>query len=456
MFAWLKHLFNNGQGTEWPVSSPTYKIGEVFTPSQPANKAFVRRQVQEADIRSVLNAPGTQALIWGESGAGKSSVAIKVLHEMGRPFVTTRCESTTAYSDILASAFSKTGAMQVDRTSAHDTATIKAEATIGGGPAPGSATTGVAWEQGNQQDQIPVVSVQISAESLAEHLGRHGVVWVLEDFHKVPQATRVALSGALKVFSDASVTYPDTAVVVLGASETPAEILTTPSNIDGRLSSIELPPLNDGELGEILDMGAELLNLDFTAVRGQIIRHSVGVASVTHALAYACCEAIGVTDTGSATMYVTAEALDMAKANYARTRAPEMKASFDTALRVERTAKWNNRAIILYALARLPESGGTHAQIFACIKQDHPDYRSSNLTVYLRDLQTDERGKLVRRTTQGVFRFDRPLQHAYAMLRFKVEPSHEAAFWSKDLEVDEHDLEASLNAIEEAPDAPDE
>lgn len=91
-----------------------YDLGEVFTPSQPANAGFVPRPVQEYDLESALLARGTQVLIWGESGAGKSSVALRVLAQMGRPHVVTRCESTTSYEDILSSAFAQTGAMQVD------------------------------------------------------------------------------------------------------------------------------------------------------------------------------------------------------------------------------------------------------------------------------------------------------------------------------------------------------
>lgn len=260
----------------------------------------------------------------------------------------------------------------------------------------------------------------------------------------------------MKVFSDASRLYPKLCIIVLGASETAAEILQTPSNMSGRLVSIQLPPLTDDELGAILDKGKELLNVNFDAVRDQIIRHSVGVASVTHALAFECCRALSIAETSRTSLYVTGSALEVAKANYARTRTPDMKANFDVALRVDRMRKWNNYAVILHALAQLPESGGSHAEILSKIQQQYPDYPSSNLTVYLRALQRDDRAALVRRTSQNTFRFDRPLQHAYAMVRFNVEPTHESAFWAQELHVDAGERERALASLAENPEAPAE
>src|SRR5688500_16392348 len=85
LWKWLARLLGRDVDT-------TYQLNEVFTPSQPARLAFVPRPDQEADLRSALDAPGTQALIYGESGAGKSSVALRVLTEMNRKYVVTRCE----------------------------------------------------------------------------------------------------------------------------------------------------------------------------------------------------------------------------------------------------------------------------------------------------------------------------------------------------------------------------
>lgn len=435
----------------------TYRLNEVFTPSQPARLAFVPRPDQEADLRSALDAPGTQALIYGESGAGKSSVALRVLTEMNRKYVVTRCEATSSYPGILSSAFSQTQATRLDRQTDSRRQSLGGAGRIGGGQwSPASVDLDVQHASESTQDRVPVVPLPVTAESLASHLGAKEVTWIIEDFHKVDDNVRGALADALKIFSDESIDHPRTSVVILGASDSPGDVLATPSNMRGRLAAISLPPLDSTELRQILGQGERLLNVDFSEVQDQIIRHSVGVASVTHALAYECCRAVGINQTVREGTKISAEALEQAKAAYVRTRAADMKVTFDQALHVERTRRYHNYAIILRALAMLPESGGYHADILAAIRRDHPDYPSSNLTLYLRKLQEDARGALVRRTSQGAFRYDRPLQHAYAILRFGLQPAGDSTFWAENLAVSDQDRDESRRLAEhEDPKAPD-
>ncbi len=455
MWSWIKRWFSPQQAEE------TYALGDVFTPSQPARLAFVRRPDQESDLRSALGAPGTQALIYGESGAGKSSMALRVLGDIGRKYVVTRCEAASTYAGILASAFAQTNATRLDRASSAQRDSFRGGGRIGGGESiPVQAGFEAGRETESARDYVPVAPTAITAESLAVHLGSNEIVWLIEDFHKVSDSVRISLADALKIFSDESLDHPKTTVIILGAADSAADVLATPSNMRGRLATISLPPLADEQLGKILDQGGALLNVDFSGVREQIIRHSVGVASVTHALAYECCRAAGVMATQSEPTIVDHDHLTGAKSAYVRTRAADMKVDFDRALTVERTRRYHNYAIILKALAALPESGGTHAEILSVIRREHRDYPSSNLTLYLRKLQTDARGNLVRRTAQGTFRYDKPLQHAYAILRFGLQPHGDVGFWAANLDVSENERQeaARLAGFEDvgAPDGDDD
>lgn len=438
------------------VLATVFKLNEVFTPGQPADKGFVSRRQQESDLDDVLDERGTQALVWGESGAGKSSLVRNVLSSRGITHITTRCQADMTYEQILASAFDRIGATTLDRSSHTDSERVGVKSEVGGGVVPAKVGGEAEWGRSRQEDVVPVAPTQLTAEALAVRLGQKKTVWVIEDFHKVEAPTRRKLADAMKIFSDESVTYPELTIIVLGVSESPADILLTPSNMGGRLADIQLPPLDDVQLGEILDKGKELLNVDFVEVRDRIIRHSVGVASITHALARECCRALDVAETSAETVVVTPEALEAAKSAYVRKRGGEMKREFDKALEVVSTRRYHNYAIILKALASLPESGATHAEILARIHDDHPVYPAGNLTTYLRKLQTDERSSLVRKTAEGLFRYDRPLQHAYAILRFRLVANPGAEFWTEDLSVTEAEQEESARLAEqENLDAPD-
>jgi hypothetical protein len=440
-------------------SSPTYELTEVFTPGQPADKAFVRRLQEEQDFADALDERGTQVLVWGESGAGKTSLVLSVLRSRKQAFITTRCTAGTTYPLILASAFERINALVLERATNHDTRTLGVGTEIGGSVSPVTLKTEAEWEKGRSEDFVSLVPAQLTAEALALRMGQKGLVWVIEDFHKVSDETRKELSDAMKVFSDESVEHPRLTLVVLGVSESAGDILTAPANMGGRLADIELASLDDDQLGEILDTGQDLLNVDFADVRELIIRHSVGVASITHALAAECCRAAGVRSTSESRTPITAAALEVAKAAYTRKRSGDMRQKFDTALEVVATRRYHNYAIILKALASLDEGGATHAEILAQIRLDHPNYPPGNLTTYLRKLQADDRSALIRKTSQGRFRYDQPLQHAYAILRFKrVTSSGAAAFWTtNELSVSEGEKdEAARLADEENLTAPDE
>lgn len=457
---WFSNLFRREVEADKPTPPAprggTYSLGEVFTPGQPADKGFVNRPQQEEDLTNILIERGTQILVWGESGAGKSSLVSNVLKRVGQPTITTRCEATTSYEQVLSSAFDRLGAMVQSGRSSQDTQTVGGGAELGGPISPATIHTEASLEASLTEDYTRVVPAQLTSEALAARLGAKGLVWVIEDFHKVSPETRTRLADAMKVFSDESSNYPRLRIIVLGVAETAGEILRAPSNMGGRLADIPIPPLGDEDLGALLDKAKDLLNVDFGAVRNRIIKHSVGVASITHALARECCTALGILETSRKQMYVTPEALENAKSSYSRTRGGNMKDDFDVALEVTQTRKYHNYAIILRAIASLPERGATHAEILARIRQDLPDYPAGNLTTYLRKLQTEERKALIRKTSEGLFRYNRPLQHAYAILRFKLPISAQEEFWATDLTVSQEEQDLSVRlATEENPDAPD-
>lgn len=405
----------------------------------------------------MLDEDGTQILVWGESGAGKSSLVEAVLKSRGQKRVRTRCEASTTYEQLLSSAFEKIEARGLTGSTNQDTQSIGGGTQIGGGPwAPASINANANLEHARTDNYAPVVGAQLTSEALAQRMGALDVVWLLEDFHKLSSDVRARVADTLKVFSDEAVDYPKLRIIMLGVAETAAQILQTPSNMRGRLADVPIPPLSDEQLGQVLNKGLELLKVDFMPVRDRIIRHSVGVATITHSLAKECCVALGVRETNREVIAVTDEAFTAAKAAYVRTRGGDMKELFDVAVHQPTTRRYQNYAIILEALASLPERGASHAQILARIHQKHPHYPAGNLTTYLRSLQSEERKSLVRKTSEGLFRFDAPLQHAYAMLRWGIDANSTSDSWAGNLAVSPAEREVSIRLAAEELDVPEE
>lgn len=425
--------------------SPDIELSQVFTPSAPANRTYVPRPTAEKDLRSALGQTGTQIVVFGESGAGKSSLTLRVLEQSNRPFITTRCDASTTYQAILESAFHKVGAfVNTGQKNSEETAS-GLDLSLGKKNI-ANASVRSSDKVGQESSYSPVVAAPVSAEHLADLLGANGMSWVIEDFHKASSETKDSLSHALKVFSDNSATHPSSTIVVLGAADTAAEVWGSPANMRGRLADIELKPLSDEELGTILDTGAEILNVDFSEVRQEIIQHSVGLASVTHALAYGCCETLGILEPSSDRVTVSAAVLDEAKRQYSRMRSADVKQDFEKALVVKASRKYENHALILKALAGMGESGGTHAELLVAVRQlSDADYPSSNLTTYLKQLQTEARGSVIRKSSTGQFRFSKPIMHTYARQLFGVSTTD--AFWAG-IEPTDSERESASRALE--------
>lgn len=415
----VKDFFGPKDVQSAPVTAARVRATEVFTPSVPAERGFVGRETEMKDLRQKgLNVPGTQVVVWGESGAGKSSLVKKVLEDTGRTAVKTACTPDSTYDAILAAAFSGTGAFYVSETTEHTDVTLSVAGMVGSELIGARIKSEAALDAGKGLTRTPITKPQLTPQRLVRELGARNLSWVIEDFHKVSKATRESIAHALKVFSDEGARYPNTNVIVLGVSESVDELVAPPANVSKRLIDIEVPPLDAQELGKILDAGETLLNVSFSQIRERLLTTSVGIASVTHALALNCCDERDISESGDETVKFTDNDFDGAADGYVRTRSGDLKSRFQRALLVHRKRKFANTLIILRALTQLPEDGGTVGDILEVIRRDEPTYPHSNLTKYLLDLQGEERGALVRKTSANKYRFDEPLQHAFAKASF--------------------------------------
>lgn len=214
----------------------------------------------------------------------------------------------------------------------------------------------------------------------------------------------------------------DTSVIVLGASETSSAIVKAPADVKHRVAQLAVLPLTPDELGQILDKGSVLMNVDFSEIREELIRLSSGVASVTHALALRSLRELKIDKpvVGEPPL-ITHATLALAAKSYARSMSGDMKEAFEKGVYLKRDRKYDNCAVILKAVASLPERGGTHAEILAQIRESTPGYPAGNLSSFLPQLAGDERGNLLRKTREGRWRYDEPLQHTYAQILFGVD-----------------------------------
>lgn len=406
------------QTTESDSSEKVVLAEEVFTPTSSAKRAFIGRGSTQDNIRTALRTPGTQLVVFGESGAGKSSVVEHVLEKLGRKEITTQCTATSTYTEILASVFSELKIYVVSEKGQENHADLELRGSVGSDLAQAKLETAATIGGVNNVTTVPFVGPQLTAQEAQKVLAARETTWIIEDLHKVSKDVSEQVADLLKVFVNRA--SKNTTVVVIGATDTASSIVNAPADVRKRVSQIAVKPLTTDELGSIIDTGAAIMNVDMSEVRSQIIHLSAGVASVTHALGLRCLQLLEIeTPPLGDPVKVGKEVLIRAAQSYAESMSGEMQEAFDKGMLLKRERKYDNCALILRAVASLPERGGTKAEILAKIKETHPTYKPGGLTNFLPQLTKPDRGELLRETLDGRWRYNEPLQHTYAQILFK-------------------------------------
>lgn len=418
---WFRRTPVSEQATETDaLESPRQVITaeEVFTPTSSAKRAFIGRGSTQDNIRTALRTPGTQLVVFGESGAGKSSVVEHVLEKLGRKNIATQCTAGSTYTEILASVFSELGTYVVSAKGTENHADLEIRGSVGSDLAQAKLETAATIGGVNNVTTTPYVGPQLTAQEAQKALAARKTTWIIEDLHKVDEDVRKQIADLLKVFANKA--SAEAKVVVIGASETATSIVNAPADVRKRVSQIAVKPLTTDELGEIIDTGATIMNVDMSAVRGQIIHLSAGVASVTHALGLRCLQLLDIeTPVVGDPVSITNDTLVRAALSYAESMSGTMQEAFDKGMLLKRRRQYDNCALILKAIASLPERGGTKAEILDKIRETHPNYPQPNLNGFLPQLTEEDRGELLRETLDGRWRYSEPLQHTYAQILFE-------------------------------------
>ena len=138
------------------------------------------------------------------------------------------------------------------------------------------------------------------------------------------------------------------------------------------------------------------------------------------------CQSADLNETGDAPFLIKEPHLEKAVFRYLQDSSDTLKAVFDKALKQKRMSKYDNCEIILKALSEHVTEGASHKQLLDHIKVPLPDYPRGNLAKYLKELQSPERGEVIRYdSNSGRYAFSDPLYRAYALLRFDSDSSAE-------------------------------
>jgi energy-coupling factor transporter ATP-binding protein EcfA2 len=228
-------------------------VGEAFRPAAPIDRRslFSGRSEQIGELFSIAAQPGQHAVIFGERGVGKTSLAA-VTAEMFKSANILVARATCDVSDDFASVWRKA----LDELRLHTT-TQKIGFT-GGTQETSRSLAGLLG------DDVTPNAVRNALEQVSS---QREVVIFIDEFDRLQDsAGRVLFADTIKTLSDRVVRAT---VALIGVADSVSELVREHRSVERALAQIHMPRMTRQELGEIATRGIEAAQM---AIRPDAVR----------------------------------------------------------------------------------------------------------------------------------------------------------------------------------------
>jgi Cdc6-like AAA superfamily ATPase len=258
---------------EVPPAPSRGALPEAFTPHRPINipQFFSGRLSLIDQAVDAINSSGQHVVMFGDRGTGKTSLArILAIYSQepdaphGRRAIHVACNSEDDYSSIWRKVFQE---VQVSQRQIGFTQEAAA-AVVGRLELPGAAITDPS-------------DVRLYVRSLP-----NPTVIVIDEFDRVVPAkateTHRLMADTIKLFSD---TDTDATIVIVGVADSLADLIAGHESVTRNIAPVQVPPMDVGELAEIVQKGFNHAGLGWDAgVDARIAELSQGYPHYTHLL----------------------------------------------------------------------------------------------------------------------------------------------------------------------------
>jgi Cdc6-like AAA superfamily ATPase len=244
-------------------------VMSAFSPSAPIdNKSlFAGRIGQITTILSVVVQRGQHAIIYGERGVGKTSLA-NVIHDFiagrSRSIKVTKlnCNAGMTFSKLWKSVFKRLPTVQIQGTvgfrpsESESSVTLDAKITDQSGP-----------------EDIRDIFEQFTEPTIV----------IFDEIDRIQdQSTRAKLADTIKTLSDNST---QVTLILVGVGDSVDHLIQEHKSLERALVQIQLPRMSDNELFEIIDKALNCVDMRAgLSVKTRIAKLSQGLPHYTHLL----------------------------------------------------------------------------------------------------------------------------------------------------------------------------
>jgi Cdc6-like AAA superfamily ATPase len=253
---------------EWEALA--YDAGKYFTPSSPIdeNQLFAGRHDQLRQVVDVINQKGQHAIIFGERGVGKTSLAnVIAKYIRGKSVFALRknCDGSDNFSSIwkkitsdilLNDAIKKIGFI--------DDAAFK--------------TTRLCDYSINEDitpDDVRQMLTILSSRCIP--------IIIIDEFDRIHEpSTKSIMADTIKTLSDHAISAT---VIMVGVADSVDQLINEHQSIERSLAQIKMPRMSNGELKMIIDNGLKPLGMAIEEdAKNYIASLSQGLPHYTHSL----------------------------------------------------------------------------------------------------------------------------------------------------------------------------
>ena len=383
-------------------------VRQVFTPHQPIMNVdlFFGRQNEVQNLIEHLNTPGQHAILFGERGVGKSSLAnvacdILLKNIIGGKFFKKRCDSLDTFVTIVSKPLKKIN-IDVNILSEDYKKSEGGNAGVGISIAKASIKTATT----KSKNITGYHNLANSPSWVVEQLkGFHGLYLIDEIDAIGSEIEKKKLAEFIKQLSDEG---SGLKILLVGIAESASSLTAGHPSVQRCLRETRLGRMSRSELRIIIEHGQEQLGIKFSnQAISRIVNVSSGYPHFTHLLALKAAEEaiandskiINVMDVERATRKAMQDAEGSLKESY-------MKAT--------RSATTDTFKKILLAASICKNEEFTASDLrSAYFKLWNEKITQGSLNNYLRRLVSDDGSTLIRRLAKGVYRFCDPRMPSY-------------------------------------------
>lgn len=379
------------------------RAGQVFKPYTPIDRRFLfsGRTAQIRRLVDVVNQTGQHAVIFGERGVGKTSLA-NVLTEFlaspnDQPVLAPRinCDSGDTLDSIWRKLLQQ---IELIRTRPSgfignaETPYNSAELLGDGAATPHAVTRALTIMS---RDVVPIM--------------------ILDEFDRLGQKPRRGIADTIKSLSDGAVAAT---IVVVGVSDSVEELITEHQSVSRAIKQIQMPRMIPDEIREIMIAGLSQLEMDATEeALDRVVLTAQGLPHYTHLVGlHASRVAID-----QKRMEVSLPMVDTAIKGAIEDAQQSVRVAYHEAIRSARKDNLFSDVLLACALATTDELGYFAAQDVRepINKITGKAYDIPSFAQHLNDFSDNKRGNILHKT--GVsrrfrFRFSDPLMQPFVIM----------------------------------------